>query len=73
MWMDFECGAPFIAEPPLPRQHFFQIDTDAPAVLFRSGTALKVPCLDGRSPTSGENSTSPVIESGASNFPFKAH
>ena len=33
-------------------------------------SALKVSCLDGRSPMDGENSTSPVIESGASNFPL---
>src|SRR6266566_5294237 len=33
-------------------------------------TALNVPCFDGRSPTSGENSTSPVIRSGVSNFPL---
>src|SRR6266576_2082793 len=31
-------------------------------------TALNVPCLDGLSPTSGENSTSPVIKSAVSNF-----
>ena len=24
MWMEFECEASFVAEPPLPRQHFFQ-------------------------------------------------
>src|SRR5215831_17293857 len=35
-----------------------------------SRTALKVPCFDGRSPTDGENSTSPVIKSGVSNFPL---
>jgi len=36
-------------------------------------TALKVPCFDGRSPTSGENSASPVIKSGVSNFPLHAN
>src|SRR6476469_5204415 len=35
-----------------------------------SRTALNVPCFDGRSPTDGENSTSPVIKSGVSNFPL---
>src|SRR5438477_10621308 len=33
--------------------------------------ALNVPCFDARSPKSGANSTSPVIESGVSNFPFE--
>jgi len=33
--------------------------------------ALNVPCFDGRSPKSGANSTSPVIESGVSNFLFE--
>ena len=33
--------------------------------------ALNVPCLDGRSPTDGENSTSPVIKSAVSNFPLQ--
>jgi len=33
-------------------------------------TALNVPCLEGLSPTSGENSTSPVIRSDVSNFPL---
>ena len=37
-----------------------------PIVLRERG--LKVPCFDGRSPTDGENSTSPVIKSGVSNF-----
>src|SRR5439155_11509926 len=32
--------------------------------------ALNVPCFDGPSPTEGENSTSPVIRSGVSNFPL---
>ena len=32
--------------------------------------ALNVPCFEGRSPTSGANSTSPLIESGVSNFPL---
>ena len=32
--------------------------------------ALNVPCFDGRSPTDGENSTSPLIKSGVSNFPL---
>jgi hypothetical protein len=31
---------------------------------------LNVPCFEGPSPTSGENSTSPVIKSGVSNFPL---
>jgi hypothetical protein len=35
--------------------------------------ALNVPCFDGLSPTSGENSTSPVIRSGFSNFPLKTN
>src|SRR5438552_7874822 len=33
-------------------------------------TALNVPCFDGRSPTDGENSTSPEIKSAVSNFPL---
>ena len=33
--------------------------------------ALNVPCLVGLSPTSGANSTSPVIASGVSNFPLE--
>jgi len=37
---------------------------------FFSRTALNVPCLEGASPASGEKSTSPVIESGPSNFPL---
>src|SRR5437660_12799054 len=36
-------------------------------------TALNVPCFDGLSPTSGENSTSPVIRSAFSNFPLKTN
>src|SRR5437667_4525349 len=36
-------------------------------------TALNVPCFDGLSPTSGENSTSPVIRSAASNFPLNTN
>src|SRR5207245_4799025 len=32
--------------------------------------ALNVPCFEGLSPTSGENSTSPVIRSAVSNFPL---
>src|SRR5215475_11398718 len=39
---------------------------------FTPRTALKVPCFDGRSPTDGENSTSPVIESAVSNLPLNA-
>jgi len=35
--------------------------------------ALNVPCFDGRSPTSGANSTSPVIASGVSNFPLNVN
>src|SRR6476620_8491540 len=34
-------------------------------------TALNVPCFEGPSPTSGENSASPVIKSGLSNFPLR--
>ena len=37
---------------------------------FFSRTALNVPSFDGPSPTSGENSTSPVIKSAVSNFPL---
>ena len=37
---------------------------------FFSRTASKVPSFEGRSPTSGEKSASPVIESGVSNFPL---
>src|SRR5438874_9073985 len=33
-------------------------------------TALNVPCFEGLSPTSGANSTSPLIESGVPNFPL---
>src|SRR5438445_4552051 len=36
-------------------------------------TALNVPCLDGRSPTDGENSTSPEIKSAVSNFPLQVN
>jgi hypothetical protein len=36
-------------------------------------TALKVPCFDGRSPTDGENSTSPEIKSAVSNFPLQVN
>jgi len=36
----------------------------------RARAALNVPCFEGRSPTSGANSTSPLIESGVSNFPL---
>src|SRR6266536_4564765 len=36
-------------------------------------TALNVPCFEGLSPTSGENSTSPVIRSAVSNFPLKTN
>ena len=44
----------------------------APIRVIRGcGVALNVPCFDGRSPTSGANSTSPVIESGVSNFLFE--
>ena len=37
---------------------------------YSARTALNVPCFEGRSPTSGANSTSPLIESGVSNFPL---
>ena len=37
---------------------------------FFSRTALNVPSFDGPSPTSGENSASPVIKSAVSNFPL---
>ena len=40
-------------------------------LMSRLRTALNVPCFDGRSPTSGENSTSPVIKSAVSNFPLQ--
>ena len=149
MWMEFKCGALFVAEPPLGRQHFFQVVCGCPRVYWmrkilasffcnslrhrgtvvagsvdcedlevrsrraselppsglRNGnnsvtisslppsaltldadgvhrrkpagshysfsrTALKVPCFEGPSPTSGEKSTSPVIKSGVSNFPL---
>src|SRR5438132_10582727 len=33
--------------------------------------ALNVPCFDGRSPKSGANSTSPLIESAVSNFLYR--
>src|SRR5438552_11685667 len=36
-------------------------------------TALKVPCFDGRSPTDGENSTSPEIKSAVSNLPLQVN
>jgi hypothetical protein len=36
-------------------------------------TALNVPCFDGRSPTDGENSTSPEIKSAFSNFPLQVN
>src|SRR5712692_2597087 len=36
-------------------------------------TALNVPCFDGRSPTDGENSTSPEIKSAVSNFPLQVN
>jgi hypothetical protein len=36
-------------------------------------TALNVPCLEARSPTEGENSTTPVTESGFSNLPFNVN
>ena len=36
-------------------------------------TALNVPCFDGRSPTDGENSTSPEITSALSNFPLQVN
>src|SRR5207245_1196786 len=35
--------------------------------------ALNVPCFEGLSPTSGENSTSPVIRSAVSNFPLNTN
>src|SRR5947208_8501880 len=35
--------------------------------------ALNVACFDGRSPTSGANSTSPVIASGVSKFPLNVN
>ena len=38
--------------------------------LWLARTALKVPSFDGRSPTRGENSASPVIKSAVSNFPL---
>jgi len=37
----------------------------------RLRTALNVPYFDGRSPTDGENSTSPEIKSAVSNFPLQ--
>ena len=36
---------------------------------FAARTALNVPCFEGRSPTSDENSASPLIESAVSNLP----
>src|SRR5215470_15833318 len=46
----------------------------APSTLSAySLTALNVPCFDGRSPTSGENSASPVIKSAVSNFPLQVN
>src|SRR5262249_23744834 len=47
---------------PLGRQSAFQLPF--------ARVALNVPCFEGLSPTSGENSTSPVIKSGVSNFPL---
>src|SRR5439155_23944656 len=35
--------------------------------------ASNVPCFEGLSPTRGENSTSPVIKSGVSNFPLNTN
>ena len=40
------------------------------AVAAYSRVALNAPCFDGLSPTSGANSTSPLIESGVWNFPL---
>ena len=40
------------------------------SIYWLARTALNVPCFEGRSPTSGEKSTSPVIKSGVSNFPL---
>ena len=45
-------------------------DHDPP---LRARTALNVPYFDGRSPTSGENSASPVIKSAVSNFPLQVN
>src|SRR5436190_10788443 len=42
-------------------------------IYFAPRTPLKVPCFEGRSPTSGENSASPVIESGVSNLPLQVN
>jgi hypothetical protein len=43
---------------------------DGSSRYFFSRTALNVPSFDGPSPTSGENSASPVIKSAVSNFPL---
>jgi len=34
MWMKIECGAYFVAEPPLARQHFFQVVCGCPKGLL---------------------------------------
>src|SRR5436190_9445280 len=48
---------------------------DAPPEFYPppARTALNVPCFDGWPPTSGENSTSPLIRSDVSNFPLKTN
>jgi hypothetical protein len=58
--------------PLFPRWRFASQSRDARGYSF-SRRALNTPCFDGRSPTRGKKSTSPIIKSAVSNLPLQTN